>query len=67
MGKTQFGFKNWMGTRAALFAKNVLIQRCRDVNVGLHLRFIDYEKNFDRLRHSKLMEILRIKVLMVKL
>lgn len=61
IGESQFGFRNATGTREALFAINILAQRCRDVNVELHACFIDYEKAFDRVRHSKLISILKNK------
>jgi len=55
----QFGFRNGFGTRDALFGIQVLIQRCLDVDRDVYLCFIDYEKAFDRVRHSKLIEILK--------
>ncbi|CAH1224416.1 unnamed protein product [Diabrotica balteata] len=58
ISETQFGFRNGMGTREGLFAINILIQRCRDVSVDLHLCFVDYEKAFDKVRHKKLISIL---------
>lgn len=32
ISNTQFGFRNGFGTREALFAYNVIVQRCLDVN-----------------------------------
>jgi hypothetical protein len=58
MSDTQFGFRNGLGTREALFATNVLIQRCRDMNTDIYACFIDYQKAFDTVRHSKMIEIL---------
>uniref|UniRef100_A0A8D8SH15 Craniofacial development protein 2 n=1 Tax=Cacopsylla melanoneura TaxID=428564 RepID=A0A8D8SH15_9HEMI len=55
----QFGFINAVGTREALFAIQVLFQRCRDVNCDLYICLIDYEKAFDRVKHDKMMEILK--------
>lgn len=55
----QFGFRNAFGTREALFAVNVLLQKCRDQRKDVFACFIDYEKAFDRVQHSKLVEILR--------
>lgn len=31
LGESQFGFRSGMGTREALFALNVLVQKCRDM------------------------------------
>lgn len=56
---TQFGFRNGMGTREAIFALNVLSQRCLDVNQDLYICFIDYSKAFDNVKHEKLMSILQ--------
>lgn len=58
MGDTQFGFRNGFGTREALFGVQVLAQRCRDVNVDIHMCFIDYERVFDSVQHDKLLEVL---------
>lgn len=56
---TQFGFRGGFGTRDALFAMQVLVQRCRDMNKDIFLCFIDYEKAFDRVQHEKLLELLQ--------
>ncbi|CAH2267750.1 jg15167 [Pararge aegeria aegeria] len=56
---TQFGFRNGLGTRDALFGYQVLVQRFWDMNRNLFVCFIDYEKAFDRVRHVKLMQVLQ--------
>ena len=56
---TQFGFRNGLGTREALFSINVLTQRARDMNVEVYACFVDYRKAFDCVQHQKLAEILR--------
>lgn len=58
--RTQFGFRDALGTREALFAVQVLFQRCRDVNCDIYVCFIDYQKAFDRVKHDKLMSILEL-------
>lgn len=58
VGDTQFGFRKGLGTREALFALNVLSQRCMDVNQDLYACFIDYNKAFDKVRHDQLIETL---------
>jgi Reverse transcriptase (RNA-dependent DNA polymerase) len=45
--------------REALFSIQVLIQRCRDVNVDVYACFLDYEKAFDTVNHDNLMSILK--------
>lgn len=59
IGDTQFGFRKGLGTREALFSIEVLVQRSRDVNSDVFLCFIDFEKAFDRVRHEKMIEVLR--------
>uniref|UniRef100_A0A8D8L8K4 Craniofacial development protein 2 n=1 Tax=Cacopsylla melanoneura TaxID=428564 RepID=A0A8D8L8K4_9HEMI len=54
----QFGFRNGLGTREALFSIQVLIQKFRDNDNDAYLCFIDFEKAFDRIKHDKLIEIL---------
>jgi len=59
MSETQFGFRDALGTREAVFAVQVLVQRCRDVGRDVYVCFIDFSKAFDRVQHDKLMHILR--------
>lgn len=59
VSENQFGFRAGMGTREALFRIQVLVQNCLDVKKDVFMCFIDYEKAFDRVRHGKLIEILR--------
>lgn len=59
IGSTQFGFRNGVGTREAVFSLNVLTQRCRDMNVDVYACFIDYQRAFDCVSHEKLIRILR--------
>lgn len=54
---SQFGFRNWVDTKAALLAINVLTQRCMDANADMHVWYIDFEKAFNR--KTKLVEILQ--------
>jgi len=37
----------------------MIIQKCREFNVDLYIRFIDYSKGFDCVSYSKLWETLR--------
>lgn len=66
ISNTQFGFRNAMGTREALFAFNVLAQRCMDVNQPMYVCFLDYNKAFDKVRHNRLLQLLRDKNLDMK-
>lgn len=56
--RTQFGFRDALGTREALFAVQVLFQRCRDVNCDIYVCFVDYQKAFDRVKHDELLSLL---------
>lgn len=58
LDKTQFSFRNAIGTKEAIFALNVLLQKC-DQRKDVFVCFIHYEKAFDRVKHEKLMQILR--------
>jgi hypothetical protein len=58
---TQFGFKQEMGTREALFSINTLMQMCLDVNRNIFACFIDFTKAFDNVQHDKLIKILKDK------
>lgn len=61
ISSSQFGFRQGMGTREALFSINVLIQRCIDVNRTIYACFIDFSKAFDNVQHHKLIDILKSK------
>lgn len=61
ISETQFGFRNAIGTREALFAFNVLTQRCMDVNQPMYVCFLDYNKAFDKVRHNFLIQLLKTK------
>lgn len=54
----QFGFRLGMGTREALFSLSVLLQKCWDQSQDVYLCFVDYEKAFDRIKHTELINIL---------
>lgn len=58
LGDSQFGFRSGVGTREALFALNVLVQKCRDMQTDVLMCFIDYEKAFDRVKHQHLLRLL---------
>lgn len=55
----QFGFIKGVGTREALFAVQVLFQRCRDMNCDVYACLIDYQKAFDRVKHEMRVKILK--------
>ena len=52
----QFGFQKGVGTREAIAVMRFLSERCIDHNQDIYVRFVDYEKAFDRVDWSKLLE-----------
>ncbi|GJQ75623.1 hypothetical protein Trydic_g17701 [Trypoxylus dichotomus] len=42
LGRTQFGFRNAMGTREVTFALNMLTQSCRDINQSIYVCVLDF-------------------------
>lgn len=61
ISQSQFGFREGMGTREALFGLNVLFQKCGDQQKKVYICFIDYEKAFDRVDHVELLRTLESK------
>ncbi|KAF6198774.1 hypothetical protein GE061_006796 [Apolygus lucorum] len=59
IGDTQFVFRSAFGTREALFALQVLVQKCLDQQCSVYACFVDFEKAFDNVRHEKLDRILQ--------
>jgi len=55
----QFGFRDGVGTRDAIFSLRNICERSLEVNQDVYICFIDYEKAFDRVQHSKLITILQ--------
>lgn len=41
LSETQFGFRSGLGTRVALMGLHDLVERCRNISVGLFACFID--------------------------
>lgn len=59
IGKEQFGFRNGLGTREALFSMRVLLQKSCEFRKNLYICFIDFEKAFDRVKHTELFQCLK--------
>ncbi|KAH1023805.1 hypothetical protein HUJ05_003405 [Dendroctonus ponderosae] len=60
LSATQFGFRNGLGTKEALFGINVLAQRSRDISADVYACFIDFQKAFDRVKHEILVDTLKL-------
>lgn len=58
LSDSQFGFRSGVGTREALFAIQVLVQKCKEMQQDVYMCFIDYEKAFDRVLHDRLISLL---------
>lgn len=54
----QFGFLYGFGTRELLLSLTVLAQKCKDQRKDIFICFIDYEKDFDKVRDTILLECL---------
>ena len=58
LSEEQCGFVEGKGTTNAIFILRNIIERCLEVKKDVYLCFIDYTKAFDRVQHSKLIDIL---------
>src|ERR1700730_7448816 len=59
INKTQYGFMNDTGTRNAIFILRNVCERAIEVKKDLYLCFIDSNKAFDSVRHSRLLNMLQ--------
>jgi hypothetical protein len=57
-GDEQFGFRNGMGTREALFCMPILLQKSIEFRKNIYVCFIDLEKACDRVPHTLLFQCL---------
>jgi len=59
LGKDQFGFRRGKGTRDAIGMLKIISERTLDIDEKLSVCFIDWQKAFDRVNWTKLMQILK--------
>ena len=59
INQTQAGFRQNRGTRDQIFNLRMLIEKCREANINLHMCFIDYSKAFDCVGHREMIETLK--------
>lgn len=49
-----------MDISETLFAFNVLVQRCLDINQDVYVSFVDYNKAIGKVTHNQLMNVLNV-------
>ena len=54
----QNGFRKGRSCISSFFGMKLLIEKGREFNLGTHLTFLDYAKDFDNVKREKLFEIL---------
>ena len=59
MSENQLGFREGRGTRDAICQTRLLAERMISKNRKIFACFIDYKKAFDKVNHSKLIQVLR--------
>ena len=59
VAEEQYGFTEGKGTRNAIFIMRMITERAVEVQKNVFMCFIDYEKAFDKVRHSDLIDILQ--------
>ena len=59
ISENQLGFRKGKGTREAIFIARILSERNIEKIKTIYLCCIDYTKAFDRVRHDKLIEIMK--------
>ena len=59
LGEDQFGFRRGKGTRDAIGMMRIIAERTLEIGEELCVCFIDWQKAFDRVNWTKLMQILK--------
>jgi hypothetical protein len=59
LGEDQFGFRKGEGTRDAIGMLRIISERTLDIGEEICVCFIDWQKTFDHVKWTKLMEILK--------
>ena len=59
LGNNQFGFRKGCGTTEAIGVMRMLCERSLEHDNELFIRFVDFEKAFDRVKWTKLWHILK--------
>jgi hypothetical protein len=59
LGEDQFGFRRGKGTRHAIGMLRIMSERTLEIDEELSVYFIDWQKAFDRVKWTKLTQILK--------
>ena len=59
LGEDQFAFRRGKGTRDAIGMMRIIAERTMEVDEELCICFVDWQKEFDRVNWTKLMQILK--------
>jgi hypothetical protein len=59
LGEDQFGFRRGKGIRDAIGMLRIISEQSLDIDKELCVRFVDWQKAFDRVNWTKLMQILK--------
>jgi retron-type reverse transcriptase len=59
LGEDQFGFRRGKGTRDAIGKLRIISERTLEIDEEIIVCFIDWQKTFDRVNWTKLMQILK--------
>ena len=59
LGEDQFGFRRRRGTRDAIGMLRIISERTLEIDEEISVCFIDWQKAFDRVNWTKLMQILK--------
>jgi hypothetical protein len=59
LGEDQFGFRRGKGTRDAIWMMKIISERNSEIDEGSCVCFIEWQKAFDRVNWTNLMQILK--------
>jgi hypothetical protein len=59
LGEDNFGFRRGKGTRGAIGMMRIIAERTLEIDEELCVCFIDWQKAFDRVNWTKLMQVLK--------
>jgi hypothetical protein len=59
LAEDQFGFQRSKGTREAILALRIILEKIIDRNKKIYMAFVDLEKAFDNVDWNRMFEILK--------